>query len=554
MKPKLILVSILILVIIAVGGYKYFSKDKNLPYNFTLVRRGNIVQKVSATGQVTPAKEVDLQFEIQGKIQTIKVEVGEKVKRGQILATLDASELNTQILEAQAARDMAKAKLDKILAGASEEEIKVYETAVENAQIALKNAQISLKNAEQNLADVKDNAENNLDKAYKDALNTLDDSYLKIYNAFNVVNSIQRTYFITSYQEGFKVNENKEIIEKARDRAKSYLDTAKENPTNENIDSALLEMKDALDTTYEALVVIRDICEEPTYRDTISATDKTSLDTQKSYINTASTNIVNAQQKISSTKLTNELNINTAQASLDAAQNTLRTAEGNLKSAQDKLAQIKAPPREADVALAQAQLDQAEASLTKAKQQLTKANLVAPCDSIVTDIKKEEGEMVRTMVADPVISLLCLGRFQIEVDIPEADIAKVKLDNPVEISLDAFPDEIFTGRVIKIDPAETIIQGVVYYKITVGFDKTDERIKSGMTGDVDIITESKEDALLIPQRAVLIKNGKKIVRVLDKGKIKEVEVKTGIRGSEGEIEILSGLKEGDRVITFLKEK
>ncbi len=554
MKLKLILVFTLILGIV-IGSYKYFFKDRNLPYDFTLVKRGNIIQKISANGQVTPTKEVNLQFEIQGKIQTIKVKVGEIVKRGQILATLDTSELNIQISEAQAARDIARAKLDKILAGASKEEIKIYETAVENARIALENAQISLKNAKQDLADTKIKAENDLNQAYEDALNTLDDSYLKIYNTYNVVDSIQRTYFVTSNQEDFKVKDNKEIIKKAKERAKLYLDTAKDNPTTKNIDSALSEMKDALDAIYRALVVIRDICEKSTYRNKVSSTDKTSLDNQKSYINSAYASIVSAQQIISSTKLNNQLSINAAQAKLDSAQNAVKTAEGNLESAQAKLAKIKAPPQEADVALARAQLNQAEAFLSKVEHQLTKASLIAPCDGIITEIKKEEGEQVQTMIADPVISLLCLGKFQIEVDIPEADITKIKLGDPVEISLDAFPDEIFTGKVIKIDPAETIIQGVVYYKITVGFDKIDERIKSGMTADVEIITKQKENVLLIPQRAVLIKNGKKIVRVLDnKGKIKEVEVETGIRGNEGEIEILSGLKEKDKVITFIKEK
>jgi len=554
MKLKIILAFILILAII-IGVYKYFSKDENIPYDFALVKRGSIIQKVSATGQVTPTKEVDLQFEIQGKIQTIKVDVGEKVKRGQILAILNTSELETQVLEAQAARDMAKAKLDKILAGASEEEIKVYETAVENAQIALKNAQVSLKNAEQNLADVKTKAENDLNQAYEDALNTLDDSYLKIYNAFNVVNLIQRTYFFSNDQQSVKVKENKKWrIKKPMEVVRNYLDIAKKEFSQENIDRALSETKGALEKISKALAVIRDVCEDPAYRDRISATDKTSLDVQKSYINSAHTSIVNTQQIISSIELNNQLSINAAQTKLDTAQNAVKIAEGNLKSAQVKLAKIKAPAQETDVALARAQLDQAEAVLAKAKYQLTKASLVAPCDGIVTDIKKEEGEQVRTMVADPVISLLCVGKFQIEVDIPEADIAKVKLQDPVEISLDAFPDEIFTGKVIKIDPAETIIQGVVYYKVTVGFDKTDKRIKSGMTAEVEIITKQKENVLLIPQRAVLIKNGKEMVRVLDEGEIKEVEVKTGIRGEEGKIEILSGLKEGDKVITFLRKQ
>jgi len=550
-KPKLIFVFILVLGIV-IGGYKYFSKSEELPYNWALVEKGNIVQKVSATGQVIPAKKIDLQFEIQGKIKDIKAMVGEKVETGDVLAVLDTSELNTQVLEAEAARDVAKAKLDQVLVGVSEEEIKVYETAVENAEIALSNARVALKNAEQNLVDVKTDAQNDLDQAYENALNTLDDSYLKLYNAFNTADSIQRTYFDTNDQEGIKVRENKKYkIEEPMVRAKSYLDIAKDNPINGNIDTALLEMKDALNKASGALAIIRNICEEPVYRNTVSATDKTSLDTQRININTALTNIVNSQQTIASTKLTNKSNINTAQSSLDTSQNALNTAEGNLKSAQDKLAQIKAPSRKSDIELAQAQLSQTEAALSRAKQQLAKAILVAPYSGTITNIEKEEGEMAK--LGESIISIISFNKFQVEVDIPEADVGKVSQQDPTEITLDAFPDYKFLGKVIKIDPAETIIQGVVYYKVTVGFDEPDKRMKSGMTANVDIITETKENVLAVPQGAVLAKDGQKMVRILEGKDIKEVKVETGIRGSRGEIEILSGLKKGDRVITFIKK-
>ena len=550
-KPKLIFVFILVLGIV-IGGYKYFSKSEELPYNWALVEKGNIVQKVSATGQVIPAKKIDLQFEIQGKIKDIKAMVGEKVETGDVLAVLDTSELNTQVLEAEAARDVAKAKLDQVLVGVSEEEIKVYETAVENAEIALSNARVALKNAEQNLVDVKIDAQNDLDQAYQDSLNTLDDSYLKLYNAFNTADSIQRTYFDTNDQEGIKVRENKKYkIEEPMVRAKSYLDIAKDNPINGNIDTALLEMKDALNKASGALAIIRNICEEPVYRNTVSATDKTSLDTQRTNINTALTNIVNSQQTIASTKLTSESNINTAQSSLDTSQNAVATAKGNLKSAQDKLAQIKAPSRKSDVDLAQAQLSQAEASLSRAKQQLAKASLAAPYSGTIASIEKEEGEMAK--LGESIISIISFNKFQIEVDIPEADVEKVSQQDPAEITLDAFPDYKFSGKVIEIEPAETIIQGVVYYKVTVGFDEPDKRMKSGMTANVDIITETKENVLAVPQGAVLAKDGQKMVRILEGKDIKEVKVETGIRGSRGEIEILSGLKKGDRVITFIKK-
>ncbi|MCD6528600.1 efflux RND transporter periplasmic adaptor subunit [bacterium] len=552
MKLKPILIFIVVLGIVFFSC-QYFKREKS-SYIFELVKRGDVTQKISATGKVTPAKKLNLQFEISGKIQDIKVKVGQEVEKGDFLAVLDTSELETQVLEAKAARDVAKAKLDKILKGASEEEIRVYETAVENAKIALENAKISLKNAEQNLTDVKTKAENDLKQAYEDALNTLDDSYLKIYNALNTVDFLERTYFFTNEQGFLDVKESKNKIKKSMVQVKSYLDAAKSSYRDEDIDIALSEMRDALDTVYKALVVVREVCQKPVYRNRVPATDKTSLDTHKSSINSAYTNIVNAQQRISSIKLINESNIDTAQANLDAVQNAVKTAEGNLKSAQVKLDQIKAPPQETDVALAQAQLEQAESSLLKAKQQLTKANLIAPCCGIITDIKKEVGETVNSMIIDPVISMICKGKFQIEVDIPEADIAKINLEDPVEISLDAFPGEIFMGKVVKINPAETVIQGAVYYKVTVEFDKLDDRIKSGMTANIEIITERKKNVLLIPQRAILTKNGKEIVRVLEDGEVKEVEVKTGIEGNEDEIEILSGLKEGDKVITFIKKK
>jgi HlyD family secretion protein len=550
MKLKFILIVVLVVVAIFVV-YKSFFGEKELPYDWITLQRQNIVQKVSATGQVTSAKKIELQFEIAGKISKIIVDTGDEVKAGDVLATLETSELETQVSEAEAARDVAKANLNKLLTGASKEEIQVYQTAVDNSRIALDNAEISLKNSENNLAIVQATAQQNLVSAYEDALNILDDSYLKIYNALQTVKTIQLTYFIKVDQESVTVIENKNKIEADFDQAKIYVNKAKTDPKNENIDEALSEVKKSLEDTFSALTIIRQTCEAVSYRGVISNTDKTSLDTQRTNISTALTEITNGQQTIFSTKLTNETNINTAQTSVDTAQSAVKTAEGNLKSAQDKLAQITAPPRQIDIELEQAKVNQAEASLMQAKQQLTKAIIKSPCDGQITDIAKEQGEQVR--VTDTVVAMICKGNFQIEVDIPEIDIGKVKIQNPVEISIDAFPEDKFLGKVIKIDPAETIIQGVVYYKATVNFEVFDPRIKSGMSADVDIICDSRENALAVPSKAIFSKDGDKFVRILEGKNVKEIKVETGIRGSEGEIEILSGLKEGEKVITFIKK-
>jgi len=552
MRLKLIFVLILIIGL-GLGLYRHFAGEKGPFYESVLVKREDIVQKVSATGRVAPAKKVNLAFDIQGRIKKIMVKVGDRVNRGEVLCQLEDEELKNQVLQAEAGRDTYQAQLNKLLAGASKEEIKVYETALENAQLALENARTSLRNAEINLDKVRTDAENKLAQAYQDGLNVLDDSYLKLYNAFNTADLIQRTYFTSNDQEGIKVREAKKSkIKHPMEEMKSLLEKAKEEPTSENIDLALSQAKSSLEKAAEGLAVIRDTCDASVYKNQVSQTDKASLDTQRGYIILALTNVTNAQQAISSVKLANELSIHTAKSQVDNARNALKAAQGNVEEARVRLTQIKSPARKEDIDLIKSQLAQAEAQLSLARERLQKAKLTSPISGIITQVRKKEGEMAAP--GEPIISLMSVSGLQIEVEVPEVDIGKVKLGQRAEIGLDAFPDEVFWGSVVKIDPAEEIIQGVVYYKVTIDFDKLDKRIKSGMTADIDIITQEKNNVLVVPARAVISQNDKKMVRVLEGEGFKMREVKTGIHGSEGEIEIISGLKEGERVITFIKSK
>jgi HlyD family secretion protein len=149
--------------------------------------------------------------------------------------------------------------------------------------------------------------------------------------------------------------------------------------------------------------------------------------------------------------------------------------------------------------------------------------------------------------------LLSPNNFEIKADIPETDIGEVDTDDEVKITLDAFPEEIYKGEILEIDPSETIIDGVVYYRVVVLFDKPGQKIRSGMSGDVMIQTAKKEGVLHVPQRAIITRNGDKLTRVLNGEELQETKVITGLRGSDGEIEIISGLDEGEKVITLLKK-
>jgi len=198
---------------------------------------------------------------------------------------------------------------------------------------------------------------------------------------------------------------------------------------------------------------------------------------------------------------------------------------------------------------------QANASLTLARANLNDAIIVAPTDGTITKKNFSVGE--QSSLTTPTLEMIGKTNLEIKVDIPESDIAKVQIGQEVEITLDAFgPDQIFKGQVVFVDPAETKIQDVVYYKVTVQFsEQTTEGIKPGMTANVTICTAKKDQVLVVPARAVKSQNGDKYVTVLIDAKKNTTEDKTvtvGLKGNEG-IEIVSGLETGEEVVTFIKQ-
>jgi multidrug efflux pump subunit AcrA (membrane-fusion protein) len=104
-----------------------------------------------------------------------------------------------------------------------------------------------------------------------------------------------------------------------------------------------------------------------------------------------------------------------------------------------------------------------------------------------------------------------------------------------------------------MNPAESLVEGVATYKTTLYFNNSDERIKSGMTADVTIKGDRRDNVFAVPQRAVITRGDSKFVQVLQGENVAEKQVKTGLRGSDGNIEITDGLSEGDQVIVFSEE-
>lgn len=197
---------------------------------------------------------------------------------------------------------------------------------------------------------------------------------------------------------------------------------------------------------------------------------------------------------------------------------------------------------------------QAESSLQVAKINLYKSILTAPTDGIIVAKNVEKGEMATAN--STVLTIAKSEELEIQSNVPESDIVKIAVGQKAKVTFDALESEdVMDAEVVKIDPASTVIQDVVYYRVKFKLAKLDPRLKIGMSEDVDILTNSKNNVLMIPLRAVKTEGSDKYVEVLldaENNVTSKIKITTGLEGDEGMVEVVSGnLKEGDKVITLV---
>jgi HlyD family secretion protein len=232
----------------------------------------------------------------------------------------------------------------------------------------------------------------------------------------------------------------------------------------------------------------------------------------------------------------------TADLAETSAENSLETAKATLSAAKSKYV---AASKDANVA-------SFEAAYESALVNMDRAVLRAPTNGIIKEVNFKVGEVMGAASVETFAKMISYD-FILEAKVSESDIAKIKLDQKATLTFDAFdPDEKFTATVVSIDPSATVVQDVVDYIVKLAMDKDDLRLKDGMSADLDVLIFEKNDVLAIQERAIKDVDGKKIVQILEKGSPAQREVKTGAKGDGGMIEIVSGLKEGDMVITSTK--
>ncbi len=242
-----------------------------------------------------------------------------------------------------------------------------------------------------------------------------------------------------------------------------------------------------------------------------------------------------------------------AQASYNLAvvgidDSAVQDAEIKVINAQVGLANEPIKLQQAELSLAQAQL-----KLDSALRALEETTLVAPVDGTVTALNIQAGEMAGG--GQTAVVLSDLATLVVDINLDETDVAQIGVGQKALVILDAFPDVELSGEVTAIAPVAQTQSGVVLYPVTVQLALSDPSassgqavpVRAGMTADVEIVTASKEDALIVPLRAIRSVEGQSFVlrQSTDAG-FEPVQVGLGIM-TETEVEITSGLAEGDVV-------
>jgi HlyD family secretion protein len=158
----------------------------------------------------------------------------------------------------------------------------------------------------------------------------------------------------------------------------------------------------------------------------------------------------------------------------------------------------------AELAQAQAAVTIKEAALHSAQANLGYCKITAPVDGIVIARKVDEGQTVIAAMSTPVLFTIAqdITKMNITADISEADIGQVKADQDVEFGVDAFPNEVFHGKVSQVRKSPTTTQNVVTYQTIIAVNNPEQKLFPGMTADVSILVQQRNGVLKVPNSAL----------------------------------------------------
>lgn len=500
----LAVLAFIIVKILDAKGLLYESSQQT--FSPVRVEKGEIKKYVKIDDASLAAKEsVNLAFETAGTLEKIFIGEGKNASQGDAVAKIETKELELQKKQLEAGLTQSKANLNKLLAGATPEDLKIFETRKLSAK---KSATAS----KRGMVDVLRGGYTAADDAVRGKTNQL----------FTNPDSSNPQLLFSVDDAGLEAE-----IELQRSRL------------NEDLDSFQNRVGE-LDTS-------SDFDDEVDYAKGILGDTQDYLDNVSRAVNALVAEGGLSQETIDAWKASvsaGRTAVDTAKVNISEAYEALRSSSGTYSVTKSEFDYKEASARSDDITVMDARVEEVKNQLGIIEEKLRKAVIVAPYAGKVTKIWFKEKEVVGA--GQTVVSFDTFEQ-KVQADIPEEDIGDIHLNNAAIIKFKSFPEMKISGKIDSIESHEIIKDGDVYYRVFVKLSEFNPELRSGMTADLSIDSEKSEIAVKIPKKYVEERGGRSFVRVMDGKKQKEVEVETG-DADDNFIEITGGLSEGQVLV------
>ena len=526
---KWIIIGVIVVLVLGLGGGVYLArgkifskkKSKTSTIQTATVRRGDITTTVSATGTIQPLVTVEVRSKASGAITKLYVDESDTVKAGDLMAEIEKTYTQVDVDSAQADLRSAQARLQQ---------------ADMNINLQTQQSESQIRQAQENVTSVKaklaqleeqikyEHITNN--RAVKDAQNDIDISKLRLSLAQNPRPETVKKAQLAIDQAKY----NMDLAKAEYDRRKVLYE--KQFVSKSELDSAQSSYESSK-TQYESAVEQLKLAKDPSSEDDIKLAQK-SIDKAESAL--ATTN-----QKVDQEKL--------REKDLEISKLQVKDAENSLALAIANKAQIELKKKDKEAA--QASLIRAQAALKSAKDKNDDTIVKAPTSGTVLARNVVEGQVITSSMGNSaaagtlLFTMADLDNVYVQTDVDETDMGKLKVDQPVTITVDAYPDRKFQGKVLKIAPMGKAVQNVTTFKVTTVIENPSKILKPGMNASVEITAEDVRDVLVVENEAIMDSpNGKMVVPVIDGKPGNPMPVEIGVRGWDT-TEIIFGAEDGD---------
>lgn len=503
-----------------------------------IAARGDLEQKITATGVAaaqTGAK-VNIGSQISGRIRSLPADVGTVVRAGQVVAVLDAPDLQAQV-------EQQRQSVSAAAAGLRQAESRLRQSLL-SATLTREQTRAQIEEADQAAL----GAEQRLQAAA--ALNRLQPAQTEA--------EIARTEAGLSTARA-QEQQVKQTVRLQLQQSQTAVDELRAGAENAHL---LLRRQQALAS--QGYVARQEV-------DNAQTAHRQALARQQS----AEAGLSITREKVEADLQAARNRMLEAEAARAVAragllQNTVREAEEQSARAgrrqadavlalrrsnrtQDQIRARAVEESQAAVAQARATLRQTRALLRFQEAQLDKTVIRAPIDGTVLSITAQQGETIAAGFSAPtLITVADLSRLEVRAYVDEVDVGRARLGLPAEVRVESFPNRVFHGRVTKIAAASTIKDNVVTYETTVAVRDAGGLLRPDMTADVTLVLGRVPDVLRLPTESVHRAVSRSVVYVLHrdrrgKKRVEEREVRTGSRDAS-HVQVLSGLREGEEVV------